>query len=164
MSAEDESTQELLWDDELAAEFLESVSRQSSPSPSPLPTQSAPAGSAQATTSSTHARLDLRCEEDPLALEDWIPNDPLQADSDQEPLPDSARALMEARMGAPQGGLDSSYASHSCEYPSRPKKRARLVTCSWVPRPSEERFVGMISYCISPDGLFVITNKRSELY
>jgi len=149
MSAEDESTQELLWDDELAAQFLESVSKQSSPSPSPPPTQSVSATGAATTTKSCangYLESPLHCREDPLALEDWIPNE-IQTDPDQESLPESARALMAARMAAPQGGLDGSYASHSCECPPSPKKRARLVTCSWVPRPSEQRFVGMISYC-----------------
>lgn len=141
MSAEDESTQELLWDDELAAQFLESVSSQPSTSSSSSPPQTVAATGAKSTT----PPRDLKCYEDPLALEDWIPNEEEEFPNSQ-PIPESARALMEARMEAPQGGLDSSYASHSCEHPTRPKKRARKLTYTWVERPSEQRFVGTISY------------------
>lgn len=140
-----------LWDEEQVAEFLEN--KLSSPSPSPAPTHSASATGADTTTknsangysSTTPPPSTLHCHEDPLALEDWLHNEEEEF-AYQEPVPESARALMEARMEAPQGGLDSSSASHSCEHPARPKKRARKLSYTWVQRPSEERFVGMISY------------------
>lgn len=140
MSSEDT---QLLWDDEQAAEFLEN--KQSSPSPSQAPTQSARAGSVPATTNSTHARSVLHCEEDPLALEDWLPNEKEEYPY-PEPVPESARALMEARMEAPQGGLDGSYASHSCQHPPRAQKRKRVYSVTWCSGQSQQCSVGMILY------------------
>lgn len=137
MSAE---SSELLWDDEVAAKFLESASKPHSPSSSPVLSHSASAGSA---CSTIKPALDLRCEEDPLALEDWIPNEEEEY-SDSQPIPESARLLMEARMEAPQGGLDDSYASHSCEHPPRAPKRRRVYSVAWCSGQSEQRPVGIM--------------------
>jgi hypothetical protein len=77
-------------------------------------------------------------------LDDWV--NEAQELPDQEPLPESARKLMEARMAAPQGGLDASSASHSWEHPARAIKRKRVFSYAWVDRETKQSPVGKYLY------------------
>lgn len=82
----------------------------------------------------------LECSEDSLLLDDW--ENEAQELSYTEPIPEAARRLMEARMAAPQGGLDASSASHSWEHPARVEKRKRVFSYEWVDRKTAEPPVG----------------------
>jgi len=83
----------------------------------------------------------LACKEESLLLDDW---DETQEQPDPEPLPAEVIALMDARMAAPQGGLDVSSASHSCEHPAVSLKRKRIFSYEWVQREEGQPPVGMI--------------------
>lgn len=163
MSAE---SNELLWDDELAAQFLENKLQSRGQSPPPIPSASA-TGAATTTSNSANGSLEspLHCHEDPLALEDWIPNES-QTDSDPEymdPMPEQARLLMEARMAAPQGSLDGSCASHSCEHPARVEKRKRIYSYEWVRPKAPEPPVGMIHFIVKAP-IFTVNDKDRSFY
>lgn len=92
----------------------------------------------------------LECAEDSILLDDW---DETQEDTDPEHLdqiPDSARALMDARMEAPQNSLDGSSASHSWEHPARVEKRKRVFSYVWADRPLPKSPVGNFNIFIMP--------------
>jgi len=96
--------------------------------------------SAQSSSSSLESSA-LLCLEETLELEDW--SHEAQADPDPQQIPEEARLLMEARMAAPQGGLDASSASHSWEHPASSLKRKRIFSYEWVQREDGEPPVGM---------------------
>lgn len=132
MSAE---SSELLWE-----------TNQSSQSPKTSVASSSATTTSTLSSSATVKCVDsssatLLCHEDSLLLDDW---DETQEYSDTQQVPESARLLMEARMAAPQGGLDASSASHSWEHPARVEKRKRVYSYEWVQRAPREPPVGMI--------------------
>lgn len=140
MSAE---SHELLWETNLSdsTSLLDTIAN-SQTTTEEIGSQS-PAVSADAARSTT-----LSCDEESLDLEDWT--NEAQEYPDQESISEAARVLMEARMAAPQGGLDASYASHSWEHPARVEKRKRVYSVTWVDRETPKPPVGMILLIIAP--------------
>ena len=130
MSAE---SSELLW--ETNQQFPETSSASSSATTTSTLSSSATVKIAESSSAT------LLCQEDSLLLDDW---NETQEYSDTEQVPEAARLLMEARMAAPQGGLDASSASHSWEHPARVEKRKRVYSYEWVQRAPREPPVGMI--------------------
>ena len=151
MSAE---SNELLWETNSSEQLSRTITCESSSS-----------ATVPSAITSTHSSPPLFSHEESLALDDWDATQVVFGPP--EPLPDEVIALMEARMAAPQGGLDPSYASHSCESAARNAKRARIYSYVWVDRKTPEPPVGISLYDTfkerTPTASLYILKKRSGL-